>query len=221
MLDKVEVRSGNRAEWNAEIAHHGNRFQKNLGQKNRGTPIEINASRMHQLHKRAEQTEIVMRGIAQRRAVSRWMHVRDVRADGQVNRHGDAAFVRHGEDAEIGVFHFDDAAGKKLPGSFPVANPNAVSKFGDFVEILSCFFGHAELAFAKTGIHIFGSVSREGDFKIVNKRRAVHGDSGDESAFHQIDQNGSEADLDDVPADPPENGFTLFARNVNRAEEVA
>ena len=154
VLDKVEVRSGNRAEWNAEIAHDGNRFQKNLGQKNRRSPIEINASRMHQLHKRAEQTEIVMRGIAQRRAVSRWMHVRDVRADGQVNRHGDAAFVRHGEDAEIGVFHFDDAAGKKLPGSFPVANPNAVSKFGDFVEILSCFFGHAELAFAKTGIHI-------------------------------------------------------------------
>src|SRR5437667_5578901 len=62
VLDKVEVRSGNRAEWNAEIAHHGNRFQKNLGQKNSGTAIEINASRMPQRHKGAEQTEIVMRG---------------------------------------------------------------------------------------------------------------------------------------------------------------
>src|SRR5947207_15229409 len=133
------------------------------------------------------------------------MHVRDVRADGQVNRHGDAMFVRSDEDAEIGVFHFNDAAGKKLSGSFAVPNSYAVRKFGGFVEIFSRFFGHAELAFAKTGFHIFGSVSRKGDFKIVNQRGTVHGNAGNKASFHQIDQDGPEADLDDMAADPPKN----------------
>src|SRR5438132_9004431 len=149
------------------------------------------------------------------------MHMRYVRADGQVNRHGDAMFVRSDKDAEIGVFHFNDAAGKKLSGSFAVPNSYAVRKFGGFVEIFSRFFGHAELAFAKTGFHIFGSVAGQRDFKIVNKRSAVHSDSGDEPAFHQIDQNEAEADLDDMAADTPENGFPLFARHVNCAEEIA
>src|SRR5437588_12787564 len=149
------------------------------------------------------------------------MHVRDVRADGQVNRHGDAAFVRHGKNAGIGVLHFDDATGEKLPRGFAVADADTVRKFRDVVEIFSCFFGHAELAFAKTSFHIFGSVASQRDFKIVNKRSAVHGDAGDETTFHQIDQNGTEADLYDMAADSPENSFTLLARNVNRNEEVA
>ena len=69
MLDKVEVRSSNRVERNAEIANHGDRFQKNLGQENGRAPIEINTAGMHLLHKRAEQAKIVVRGIAQRCAV--------------------------------------------------------------------------------------------------------------------------------------------------------
>src|SRR5204863_6087427 len=97
----------------------------------------------------------------------------------------------------------------------------SVRKCRDLVEIFSRFFGHAKLALAKSGFHIFGSVAGQRDFKIVNKRSAVHSDAGDETTFHQIDQNGTEADLDDMAADPPENSFTLLARNVNRNEEVA
>ena len=39
VLNKVEVRGGDRAKRKAEIAHYGNSFQKNLGQKNGGAPI--------------------------------------------------------------------------------------------------------------------------------------------------------------------------------------
>src|SRR6266851_3044134 len=35
VLDKVEIRGGNRAKRNAKIAHDRNSLQKNLGQKNR------------------------------------------------------------------------------------------------------------------------------------------------------------------------------------------
>ncbi len=108
-----------------------------------------------------------------------------------------------------------------MSGGFTVADANALRKFGDFIEIFSCFFRHSESAFADSGFHILGSVAGERDFKIVDQRRAVHGDSGDEAAFHQIDQDGAKADLDDVAADTPQNRFVLLPRNVNRAEEIA
>src|SRR6266436_5770316 len=221
VLNKVEVRRGNGAWWNAKIAHDGNGFEKNLRQQDGGAPIEINAAGMHLLHKRAEQTKVAMSGIAKRCAVGCWMHVRDVRADGQMNRHGNAVFVRRREDAAIRVLRFDDAARKKLPGGFAVADANAVRELGDFVEIFSGFFGHAELAFAEAGCHVFGRVSGERDFEVVDQRRTVHGDSADEAALHQVDQHGTKADFDDVSPNSPENCFALFARNVHRAEKLA
>ena len=77
------------------------------------------------------------------------------------------------------------------------------------------------MALAEPGFDVFGSISRKGDFKIVDERCAVHRDSSDEAALHQIDQDRTEADLNDVSADAPEDGSALFARNVNRAEEIA
>src|SRR5947207_12370166 len=140
------------------------------------------------------------------------MHVRDVGADGQVNRHGDAALVRGDEDAGIGVFYFDNTAGEKLPGGFAITDSDAVRKLSDFIEMFSGFFGHAELAFAKAGLDVFGSVARERDFEIVDERSAVHGYSVNESAFHHINPNRGEAGSEGVPADPPGESFTLCVR---------
>src|SRR5713226_4979409 len=114
VLDKVEIRSSNGAQRDANVADHGNRFQKNLRQKNGGAPIEIDATWMHLLHQRAEQTEIVVRGIAEGRTISGGMHVRNVCADGEMDGHRNAVFVRGYEDAEIAVFDFDDPTRKVL-----------------------------------------------------------------------------------------------------------
>src|ERR1700686_3442319 len=150
VLDKVEVRGGNGAERDLEIANDGNGFQKNFGQKDGGAPIEIDAAGMHLLYKSAEQSEVVMRGIAKCSAVGGGMHVRNVRADGEMDGHGNAVFVGGHENAGIRMFYFDDAAREKLPGGFTV----------------------------------FGGVAGDGDFEIVDERCAVHGNSGDEAAFH-------------------------------------
>src|SRR5712691_9647056 len=110
VLDKVEIRCSNGAQRDSEISHDGNGFEKYLRQKNGGAPIEVHAAGMHLLHQRAEQAEIVMRGIAKRRAVRGWMHVRNIRADSEMDRYGNAMFVGCNEDAEIGVFDVDDPA---------------------------------------------------------------------------------------------------------------
>src|SRR5258708_34063760 len=87
--------------------------------------------------------------------------------------------------------------------------------------MFSRFFGHGELAFAEAGCHVFGRVSGERDFEVVDERRAVHGDSADEAALHQVDQDRAKTYFDDVPPNSPENRFALFARSVHGAEKLA
>src|SRR5215813_11239949 len=89
-LNKVEVRRGNRPQRYAQIAHYGNRLEKNFWQQHRRAPIEIDTTWMHLLRHRAKEAEIAMRRVAERRAIRCRMHVGNVRADGEMHRYGDA-----------------------------------------------------------------------------------------------------------------------------------
>ncbi len=129
--------------------------------------------------------------------------------------------VGRDEDAGIRMLDWNDAAREELAGGFAVADSSAIRKFGNFVDVLAGFLSHAELAFAEAGFDIFGSAVGKRDFEIVNERGAIHGNPRNEAAFHQINQDGAESDFDDVAADSPENGSTLFARDVDGAEEMA
>ena len=115
---------------------------------------------------------------------------------------------------------FEEPAIKKLPRCFAVADANPLRQLGDLVEVLAGLFGHAELALAERGLHVFRSVARQRNLEIVDERRAVHRDSRNEAAIHQIDQDGPEAHLDHVPAHAPENGFAVLARRMHRAQEL-
>ena len=220
MLNKVEVRSGNRTKRHAEIADHRDGFEKDFRQQNGGTPVEVNAAGMHLLDARAEEAEIQMRGEAESGPVGGAMHVWDVRADGEMNGDGDAVLVSGEKDARFGVFDGNDAAVQKLARGFAVADANALRELGEFVEVVAGLFRHAELARAQTGFDVFGRVPGQSDFEIMDERGAVHGDSGDEAAIHQVDQNGAKANFDDVAADAPKNGSALFAGGVDGAEEM-
>src|SRR5260370_18589650 len=125
------------------------------------------------------------------------------------------------ELAATGVLDFYAASGEKLSGGFTVADADALREFGEFIDVRAGFGGRAEGAVTDACFDVFGGVSGEGDFEIVDERGAVHSDAGDEAAFHKIDQDGAEADFDDVAADAPENGSALFAGAVNGAEEPA
>src|SRR5260370_14691420 len=221
VLDKVKVRSSNGAEGDARIADDRNGFEEDFGQENGGAPVEIDAARMHLLDERAEEAEIKMRGGAESGAVGGGVHVGNVRADGDVDGHRNTVVVSGNEDAGIRMLDWNDAAREELAGGFAVADSSAIRKFGNFVDVLAGFLSHAELAFAEAGFDVFGSAARKRHFEIVNERGAVHGDTGDEAAFHQIDQDGAKSDFDDVAADAPENRFALPARGMDRAEEVA
>src|SRR5207245_9522570 len=99
VLNKVEVGCRNGTERYPQVAHHRNGLQKNLRQQHRRTPVEINPARMHLLNERAEETKIAMRRIAKRRAFRRRVHVRNVRADGEMHGHRAAVLLGSGGDA--------------------------------------------------------------------------------------------------------------------------
>src|SRR5256885_4237603 len=101
VLDKVEVRSSNRLQRNAEVANDRDRFQENLGEQNGGAPVEVDAAGMHLLDEGAEQTKIEMRGGAEGSTVRGAMHVGNIGADSEMDSDGDALPVRGGEHAEI------------------------------------------------------------------------------------------------------------------------
>src|SRR3979411_352201 len=69
VLNKVEVGGGDGTKRDAEIAHYGDSFQKNLWEQNSGAPIQIDAAGMHLLHEGAEEAEIEMGGGAEGGAV--------------------------------------------------------------------------------------------------------------------------------------------------------
>src|SRR6266566_3012601 len=221
VLNKVEVRRRNGTERYAQVAHHRNGLQKNLRQQHRRTPVEIDAAGMHLLNERAEEAKIAMRRIAKRRAFRRRVHVRNVRADSEMHRHRDAVFVRHGQNARPGLLRGNNAAGQKLPRRLAISDANPLRQLRDFVQVLSGFLGHAELALAKRGLDVFGSVPGKRYLEIVNERRPVHRDSGDKAAIHQVDQHRPKSHLDDVATQAPQNRFALLPRGKNGAEQFA
>src|SRR5258708_12220448 len=64
VLNKVEVRRGNRAQRNAKIAHDGNGFQKNFRQENGRAPVEVNTPGIHLLHQPPTQPKNFMPAVA-------------------------------------------------------------------------------------------------------------------------------------------------------------
>jgi hypothetical protein len=147
--------------------------------------------------------------------------VRDIGADRHVHGDGDAQFVRSDEHAGIGMLDLHHAAGEELAGSFAIANVDAPCQLGHFIQIFAGFRGHPELTGAKIRFDVFGSIAGESDLEVVDQGGAVHGDPGDKAAAHEVDQDGSEANLDDVAADTPQDRAALLARAMYRGEKLA
>ena len=118
------------------------------------------------------------------------------------------------------MLRLNHAAVQKLSCCLAIANANALCQLGNFIQIFAGLFGHAELAFPERGFNVLRSVPGKRDLEIVDERRAVHRDSRDEAAIHQVHQNGAETDFDHVPAHAPEDRFALLACGMHRGQKL-
>src|SRR3974377_775463 len=122
MVNKVEIGGGDGRQGHSEVADDGNRFEKDFGENDGGTPVQIHATVMHELDQGAEKTEVVMGGCAESGAINGRVHMGDVCADGQVNRNRNFLLVGGNEYAHFRVPGLNDAARQILPGGFAVAH---------------------------------------------------------------------------------------------------
>src|SRR3974377_1303748 len=111
------------------------------------------------------------------------MHVRNVRADGEVNRNRDFLLVGGHEHAHVGVLGLEDAAQEILTRGFAVAHPDTMSELGDIVYSRALFPSHAELAFTEGRLHIFRSSANHRNFEIVDEGGTVHGNPANKAVW--------------------------------------
>src|SRR5260370_16841701 len=97
-LNEIEVSRGEVAKWVPEIGNQSHALQKDLGQSDRRTDIEIDAAAIHLPHKFSEHSKIIMRRGAQSRAVGGGMKVSNVAANSHETNEGNAPFIGTAND---------------------------------------------------------------------------------------------------------------------------
>ena len=139
------------------------------------------------------------------------MSMRSVRAHGDVYRYRHFGLIRRPQQAvrrELGLREFFQRAAQRFAHAELVAVPT-----GDRdIHLAPGLFRRAKPAVREHRFHVFTGLAGDGDFEIVDGRRAVHREGGGKAAAHQVGQQGGEAALDDVPAHPPDDGLPGRAR---------
>src|SRR5215472_17815231 len=108
-----------------------------------------------------------------------------------------------------------------LSGGLPVAKMDALRELRNLIDAAAGLLSHTEFSFAQGRFHVFGSLPSQRYLKIMNERRAIHGDAADKSAAHQFNEQRPQPDLDDVPADSPKYRALPRLCPVNCAQDFA
>ena len=83
------------------------------------------------------------------------------------------------------------------------------------VQHLAGFLRHAEAPRPERLVDVFRRAARQRELEVVNDPGAVGRQRRDKSPFHQIDQDRSQACLDDVRAKPPDDPAIARARGAD------
>ena len=134
----------------------------------------------------------------------------DVRADGDVDRDRDSQPPGGGEKAQLlmGKIGFGDHPADARADAEPFGRSLADRPVDERARLPR----GSEAPVADGVGDLLGRPSGEGDFEIVDDPRPVQGQALDPAAFHEVDENGLKADLDDVGAAPEQDGLPLPVR---------
>ena len=122
LANKIKIRGGEVFHLIPQVADHGERLQKDLGQEHGRTDVQVGPA-LEAAHQAAEEAEVVVAGLADGRAAGRGVDVDDVRADRHVHGHGDVQAGGRGEQAEIVVGAFRREQGLAHALTQPFALP--------------------------------------------------------------------------------------------------
>lgn len=158
-----------------DVAGHRKRLQVNLGAHNRRAVVEDRAA-FQVFDRLREYQKVSVRAGPERRAVAVGVLVDDVVTEADVNGYGNSQTVPGGEDTQILVREIAFCNG--LPDRFAHSESFAVSLGHDVVD-LRRLFPETELADLDVPGHAFGRFADPGQFVIVDRPRAIHGEVGE------------------------------------------
>src|SRR6266850_157322 len=102
-LNEVEIRRGDVDQLMAEVTHQCHALQKNFGQRNRRTHVEIDTAAVHSAHELCQQAKICVRGCTQGGAICTRVKVGDIAADRYMGSEGYPRFVSRAQQRVIAV----------------------------------------------------------------------------------------------------------------------
>ena len=110
----------------------------------------------------------------------------------------------------------------KMGGNRLAEPETAADTGGDrVIELAASFLSHAELPGPEPGIDVFRRSAANRYLEVVNETGAVQRDAGHIAAFHQVDQDGREACLDDVRAESPQDAALIRSRSSNGSHNLS
>ena len=146
------------------------------------------------------------------------MIVDDVRADGDVDRDRDAAHVGLQQQAELAELRLP--AAEVAPQGFTDAEAIRDAIADGKIDVSAGLLSHAESALLELGFDIFAGRADEGDFEVMDDASPIHRDGRDEAPVHEVDQHGTQAGLDDVTAQSPQDRLADTPCPNNRLRKV-
>src|ERR1700674_5127937 len=148
------------------------------------------------------------------------MHMWDVGTDGQMDGDWDTLPIGRHQNAGRRVGGRSDATGEKFAGSFAITDVRTRRVFGNFIELLASLGSHPKSTCVDPRVDVLGRHAGDCNLKIMDQSGTVHGNTGYETSLDEIDQNGAQADLDDVTANTPENRPLAYSGALDGGQQL-
>jgi len=214
--DEIQVHRREVIQPMAQIAGQSDGLQEHLRQNHGGAGVDVYPA-LQPGHLSGQNAEIQERRRSGAGGVEPRMHVNDVRADRDVNRHRD---VQAGSGRQNAVRSAGEARTQDVGADRAAQALDLGGRCRDRpVEDRSGFGGHAEGAVVEGRADLFRGPAGHGHLQIVDDSGPVQGDSADDPALHQVDHDRAEARLDNVGAHAQDHRASSAVRGHDRGDD--
>ena len=184
-----------------QVAGDGQRLEEHLRQHHRAPQVQHRAALVERRQRPGQAAEVAVAGGAERRAVGGWVLVDDLRADRGVDRdrHVAPRAPPAGPSRRRRAARGRCASARASPSPMPWSAGRRRRDRG--VHLRPGLLRHAEGPVRQPALHVLAGAAERRQLVVVDRRRAVERDVGDDAAAQPGVDQRAEPDLDDVPAD--------------------
>ena len=130
----------------------------------------------------------------------------DIRAQGDMHGNRNSQTSAGGQETGRAVRKLPLVPVDEMPQGFSDSLAVFCPPYDRVVEHSTGLLRHPETSGVDFGVHLLGGVAHQGEFKVVNDDRSIHGEGCHNAPFHEVDQNGVEPHLYGMGAHADDHG---------------